>query len=322
MGFFAAHQKTLVIAGFLAVLSVVCWWLEPAFLRPASIYLVLKYAGLFGIIALGVSFVIITGGIDLSIGSWIGFCGVLVPVLVKVEGWPVAGALGAVAGLSVVAGTAHGLLVTRLGLQPFLVTLCGLFIYRGLARVTGDGREQSLPEEMGWMREGLLLGQPLPGLPVPGVFLVLVGLCVVAAVFLNKTVWGRHLLATGRNEQAARFSGVRTGRVRVLAFILCSVLTGLGSLFFLLDVVAVTGSAFGNFYELWAIAGAVLGGCSLRGGECRVAAVLLGSVMVAEIKQGVLFVVEDLWKEVVLGLFVLGGVVLDEVLSRWLARRR
>jgi ribose transport system permease protein len=319
---FASHQKTLVIAGLLVLLSAFCWWQEPAFLQPASIYLVLKYAGLFGIIALGVSFVITTGGIDLSIGSWIGFCGVLLPVLVKVHGWPVAGALGAVAGLSVLAGTAHGLLVTRLGLQPFLVTLCGLFIYRGLARVTGDGREHALPEELNWVREDLLQGQPLAGLPVPGVFLVLVGLCVVAAVFLNKTVWGRHLLATGRNEQAARFSGVNTAGVRVLAFVLCSVLTGLGALFFLADAPSVLGSSFGSFYELWAIAGAVLGGCSLRGGECRISAVLLGSLMVAEIKQGVLFVVDDLWREIVLGLFVLGGVVLDELMSRWLARRR
>ena len=318
---FASHQKTLVIAGFLAVLSLVCWWLEPAFLRPESIYLVLKYAGLFGIIALGVSFVIITGGIDLSIGSWIGFSAVLLPVLVKVEGWSPGAAVAAVLGLSVVAGLLHGLLVTRLKLQPFLVTLCGLFIYRGLARVAGDGREHALPEEMRWIKDDLVLGRPLGALPVPGVFLVLAGLCVLAAVFLNLTVWGRQLLATGRNEQAARFSGVNTNAIRVLSFVLCSVLAGLAGLFFLAEAPSVLGSSFGSFYELWAIAGAVLGGCSLRGGECSIAAVLLGSLMVAEIKQGVLFVVEDLWKEVVLGLFVLGGVILDEVMSRWLARR-
>ena len=186
----------------------------------------------------------------------------------------------------------------------------------------GDaGREHSLPEDMRWIKDDLLLGRPLGALPVPGVFLVLAGLCVLAAVFLNLTVWGRQLLATGRNEQAARFSGVNTNAIRVLSFVLCSVLAGLAGLFFLADAPSVLGSSFGSFYELWAIAGAVLGGCSLRGGECSIAAVLLGSLMVAEIKQGVLFVVEDLWKEVVLGLFVLGGVILDEVMSRWLARR-
>ena len=321
MTFLASHQKTLLIAGFLALLSLVCWWLEPKFLGSESIGLTLKYAGLFGIIGLGVSFVIITGGIDLSIGSWIGFCAVLLPVLVTAHGWHPAAAVGAIIGLSVLAGCAHGLLVTRLKLQPFLVTLCGLFIYRGLARVAGDGREQMLPESLQWMPAALVSGRPVEWLPVPAVFLILIGLSVVAAVFLNKTVWGRQMLATGRNEQAARFSGVPTNAMRILSFVICSVLAGLAGVLFLAETKSALGSTFGSFYELWAIAGAVLGGCSLRGGECRIAAIFLGSLMVAEIKQGVLFVVDDMWKEVVIGLFVLGGVILDELMSRWLARR-
>lgn len=319
---FASHQKTLVIAGFLVLLTLVCWLLKPAFLKAGSIDLVLKYAGLYGIIALGVSFVIITGGIDLSIGSWIGFSAVMLPVLVKGHAWHPASAIAAIMGLSVLAGLAHGLLVTKLRLQPFLITLCGLFIYRGFARVAGGGREQSLPDSLKWIKEDLVMGRPVGDVPVPAVFFILLLLCLLAAVFLNKTIWGRHLLATGRNEQAARFSGVNTDAVRILSFILCSVLAGIAGLLFLADAPSVLGSSFGSFYELWAIAGAVLGGCSLRGGECSIAAVLLGSVMVAEIKQGVLFVVEDLWKEVVLGLFVLGGVIADELMSRWLARRR
>lgn len=318
---FAPHQKTLVIAGFLALLSLACWLMEPAFLKPSSIDLVLKYAGLFGIIALGVSFVIITGGIDLSIGSWIGFSAVLLPVLVNGHGWNPWAAIAAIIGLSALAGLAHGLLVTKLKLQPFLVTLCGLFIYRGLARVASDGREQLLPQSLQWMPEMLVSGRPVPGVPLPAVFLLLVLLCILAAVFLNMTIPGRHMLAAGRNEQAARFSGVNTGAIRILAFVLCSVLAGIAGILWLAETKSALGSSFGSFYELWAIAGAVLGGCSLRGGECSIAAVLLGSLMVAEIKQGVLFVVEDLWKEVVLGLFVLGGVVVDEFMSRWLARR-
>jgi len=319
---FASHQKTLIIAGFLVLLSLSCWLLEPAFLKADSIELVLKYAGLFGIIAVGVSFVIITGGIDLSIGSWIGLSAVLVPVLVTGHGWDPLAAIGAITGLSVLAGLAHGLLVTKLKLQPFLVTLCGLFVYRGFARVASDGREQLLPASLQWMPETLVSGRPVAGVPVPAVFLLLVLLCIVAALFLNKTVWGRHMLATGRNEQAARFSGVNTSAIRILAFVFCSVLAGLSGMLWLAESKSALGSSFGSFYELWAIAGAVLGGCSLRGGECSIAAVLLGSLMVAEIKQGVLFVVEDLWKEVVLGLFVLGGVIADEFISGWLARRR
>src|SRR6185503_12631926 len=132
----------------------------------------------------------------------------------------------------------------------------------------------------------------------------------------------RHMLATGRNEQAARFSGVNTNAIRMLAFVLCSVLAGLSGLLWLAETKSALGSSFGSFFELWAIAGAVLGGCSLRGGECSIAAVFLGILMVAEIKQGVLLIVEDSWKEVVLGMFVLAGVILDEILTRWLAHRR
>jgi ribose transport system permease protein len=224
--------------------------------------------------------------------------------------------------LSAAAGAAHGLLVTKMRLPPFLVTLCGLFIYRGLARLAGGGREQLLPESLRWMRESFIFGQPVSWLPVPAVFLLLLVLCAAAALFFNKTVWGRHLLATGRNEQAARFSGVNTSAVRILAYVVCSVLAGLAGILWLAETGSATGSSTGNFYELWAIAGAVLGGCSLRGGECAIASVLLGMLMVAVIKQGVLLGVEDNWKEVVIGLFVLAGVILDELMSRWLARRR
>lgn len=319
---FADHQKTLIIAAFLVLLSLVCWMLEPKFMSPDSIGLVLKYAGLYGIIALGVSFVIITGGIDLSIGSWIGFSAVLLPVLVTGNQLHPALAVAVILLLSAVAGTGHGLLVTKLKLQPFLVTLCGLFIYRGFARVVSGGREQMLPESMQWMQSSLVSGRPIAALPVPAVFLLLLVISALAAVFLNKTVWGRHTLAAGRNEQAARFSGVNTNAVRILSFVICSVLAGLAGILFLAETKSAQGSSFGSFFELWAIAGAVLGGCSMRGGQCSIAGVLLGSLMVADIRQGVLFVVDDNWKEVILGLFVLGGVIADEFMSRWLARRK
>ena len=175
---------------------------------------------------------------------------------------------------------------------------------------------------MKWMPEAFVSGRPVSFLPVPAVFLILILLCVLGALFLNKTVAGRHMLATGRNEQAARFSGVNTAAVRILAFVICSVLAGFAGILWLAETKSALGSSFGSFFELWAIAGAVLGGCSLRGGECSIAAVLLGILMVAEIKQGVLLIVEDSWKEVVLGMFVLAGVILDELLTRWLAHRR
>jgi len=318
---FSQNSKTLLILALLVVLTLVCGWLEPRFLSRDSLGAVLKYAGLFGVIALGVSFVILTGGIDLSIGSWVGLSAVLYPVLLK-QGLGVGTAALVIAGLSALAGLFHGLLVTKLNLQAFLVTLCGLFIYRGLARVAGGGREQILPADQEWLRDFLVLGRPLGGLPVPAVFLWMVGLAVLAAVFLNLTVTGRRLLATGRNEQAARFCGIGTVRLRVLSFVICSLLAGLSGVLFLLDSRSALGSSFGNSYELWAIAGAVLGGCSLRGGQCAIAGVVLGSVMVAEVRQAVFFVAGDEWKEFVIGVFILAGVIADEAFTRWMTTRR
>lgn len=315
------HSKTLFILALLVVLTLVCGALEPRFLSRDSLGAVLKYAGLFGVIALGASFVILTGGIDLSIGSWVGLSAVLYPVLLK-QGLGMGAAAGVIAGLSVGAGLLHGLLVTRLNLQAFLVTLCGLFIYRGLARVLGGGREQILGADQEWLRDALVLGRPLAGWPVPAVFVWMVGLAAAAAVFLHLTVTGRRLLATGRNEQAARYCGINTVRLRVLAFVLCSLLAGLGGVLFLLDARSALGSSFGNSYELWAIAGAVLGGCSLRGGQGAVAGVVLGSVMVAEVRQAVFFVAGDEWKEFVIGVFILAGVIADEALGRWMRARR
>lgn len=319
---FSGHQKTLVIIALLALLTAVCGALEPRFLSPDSVGMVLRYAGLYGVIAIGVSFVIITGGIDLSIGSWIGFCAVLFPVLLLEHGLsPLAAAL-TVAALSLAAGAFHGLLVTKLKLQAFLVTLCGLFIYRGVARVTGGAREQILPESAEPLRDLFVRGRIIDGAPVPAVFLWMLGLAVVAAVFLHRTVPGRHLLATGASEQTARFSGLATVRLRVMAFMLCSLCAGLGGVLFLLESRSALGSSFGSFYELWAIAGAVLGGCSLRGGRCSIAGVVLGSVLVAEVRQAVFFIAGDEWKEFVIGVCILVGVIADEAFTRWLARRQ
>ena len=319
---FASHQKTLVIAALLAVLTAVCAYLEPRFISVDGIGLILKYAGLYGLIALGVSFVIITGGIDLSIGSWIGLSAVLFPVLLRDYGLSTSAALAVIILLSAAAGALHGLLITRLRLQPFLVTLCGLFIYRGLARIIGGNREQMVPQAQQWMRSTFVKAQPLGDLPIPSVFLLLLGAAALSAVFLNHTVWGRHLIATGRNEQAARFSGVNTSAVRITAYILCSIFAGLSGVLFLLEVNSAQGSGFGNFYELWAIAGAVLGGCSLRGGQAGVTGVLLGILMVAEVRQAVGLIVRDEFKEFVIGSFILIGVVADELLSRFLSRSR
>jgi ribose transport system permease protein len=203
------------------------------------------------------------------------------------------------------------MLITRLRLQPFVVTLCGLLLYRGIARsITSDGTVG-----FGSSFDGLrsVATGRLPfvgGYTIPHPLIVLLIVAILLAVFLNMTVWGRHLLATGRNEEAARYSGIRSSRYILLAYTLCSVLAGLGGILFALDVNTVQPDNLGNFYELYAIAAAVLGGCSLRGGEGSVLGVIVGAALMRVLTNAVgVLGVKNQWEFAIIGIVILIAVI-------------
>ncbi len=320
-------EKTIGILGLMVLIFIVTSVIAPSYLDEPNLKNMGRYVGLYGIIAVGVSFVIITGGIDLSIGSLIGLMATLFPMLVR-EGSllfpspvsPLTATLIVLAGSALV-GLIHGLLITRLRLQPFIVTLCGLLIYRGLARSLASDQSKGFGNDFDPLRQALAKGEFLGIVPMPLVILLLIG--VVAAILLNKTVFGRHLLALGRNENAARFSGIHCDRMKISAYVVCSTISGFCAILFSLDTNGVTPSQFGNFYELWAIAGAVLGGVSLRGGEGTISGVICGAALVQVTMTAAFFLgVPDSWKYAVIGIFILVGVIIDELLKRFAARRR
>lgn len=552
------------IMGILLLLVYVCAasaLLSDAFTTPYNMQNIVRYSALYGIIGVGVSFVIITGGIDLSIGSLIALTGCILPMLLVQGGWSIPGALAAVMFLSLLLGLGHGLLVTKLGLQPFIVTLCGLLIYRGMARwITGDrtqgfgseyndslrllatgkpcsvaflilatgmlialwcgwkwmrwSRDQgratapsspapgplsrvpvavgtgiglllvvvgssrfwhgvtiessetgwvwtatvpnsavalpktamsyismaglplalfwltvvlfwkldfpasanegtaerklranrpwwpvSLPPivlpvvllgiggllvwwsmgivrqpdewfwgEPGWaqrwrmlsvfcslgvlmgslgwfckralavggeaVRPPLLLTAFLGGLwllgrtpigqtlvPAPVIFLIV--LATLAGIFLNQTIYGRYLLALGRNEEAARYSGIRTDRMVILAYVLCAGASGIAGILFALDANSVQPAGHGNFLELYAIAAAVLGGCSLRGGEGTVLGVIIGAAVMRVLYNSInILGIPSQLEFAIIGMVILIGVLADELVKRLAARRR
>ena len=293
------------------------------FLGARNLENVVRRSALFGILSIGVAFVIATGGIDLSIGSVICLVGVATPWLLVEQGWSVPLTLGVVLSAGVGLGLLHGLLITRLGLQPFVVTLCGLLLYRGAARGLVNDRSQGFRGEfegLQWWAQGEL---PFLGFGVPVPLLVLLVVALIAAVVLNRTVYGRHLLATGRNEEAARLSGVPTDRVVVTAYGICGALAGLGGLLFVMDVGSAQPVDFGSFYELYAIAAAVLGGVSLRGGEAGVVGVLVGATLMQVLRNAIILVdaIPSHIEFAVIGLVILGGVSADELVQRAVARR-
>lgn len=438
-------KKILGILGLLIAVCVATMLGNPRFLSPGNVENVIRLTAFFGLISIGVAFVIITGGIDLSIGSTVALTGCLLAMFLAVEYVPREGALnvlevradprtlvlsgdvgdlakgdqlrtsaasgtyrfltvnsvdkeqdrtvagvveppsivaaggrvtiaklnhmnevvavGLVLLISVGIGLLHGLLVTKMRLQPFVVTLCGLLFYRGYARYLTNEQTQRFDSSLtglkylasgepfqipipflNWIGEGHwsryawdvtnarhsvdAQGNLIPldliawvAIPMPAIILFVVA--VLAAIFLNRTIYGRYLLALGRNEQAARYSGINTNHMTVLAYVICSVLGGIAGILFALDLNSIQPASHGNFYELYAISAAVLGGCSLRGGEGAILGVLIGTAVMRVLSNSiVLLEIPTNLEFAIIGVVLLAGVIADELVKRYAARRR
>lgn len=317
-------KKIFGILGLLIAVCLVTASLSDSFLSAYNVENVLRRSALFGILSIGVAFVIITGGIDLSLGSVVCLVGCALPWLLTVQHWPVPLALLAVVALSLGIGLFHGLLITKLRIQPFIVTLCGLLLYRGIARGFTADQTVGFGNEFKSLRL-LATGKVpfLPGFDLPAPLLFLAVVAILAAVFLNRTIYGRYLLALGRNPQAATYSGISTQRMTILAYVVSSGLAGLGGVLFVLDVNSAQPVDFGSFYELYAIAAAVLGGCSLRGGEGSIVGVLVGAALMQVLRNMITLVTTRNNVEfAIIGAVILLGVVADELTRRIAAKRR
>ena len=300
----------LVVSGVVAVLN-------PRFLSPVNLSNTANLIGLFGIFAIAQAFVIISGGIELSSGSVIALLGVIFVDLVGNDVLSPASATVLVLALGALIGALHGVLVARVGLQPFVVTLCGLLIYRGIARyytedaTAGFAFGASFPG-LEWLTTGRLLG-------VPNSLTAMLVIAGLTGVFLHRSVYGRTLLATGRNPQAARYSGINTTLVLIIAYTLCAGLTAIAAIYLAMYTRSISPASHGNFYELYAIAAAVLGGCSLRGGEGSILGVVLGTVLLQVLQN----LVNLLGIPSSLNFAVMGSVIILGVLAdNWLLKRK
>jgi ribose transport system permease protein len=288
---------------------------EVKFLTAYNVGNLLTWVGLFGILSVAQAFVIITGGIDLSVGSVVALVSILAASAMTRFNVHPAAAFSAALALSALIGFCHGMLITKARMQPFVVTLCGLFIYRGIARLitsdTTQGYGVTIPA-IRWFGKGMVSGA---WLPAP--FVIFLLLAAVVGIYLHLTASGRYLFAVGANEQSARFSGISTDRVKIIAYVLCSVVTAIGGLLLSFKVNSMGPSDFGNGYELYAIAGAALGGCSLRGGSGAIVGVVIASALICVLKNLVnILEIPSQLEYVVIGGAILTGVFVDEVFSR------
>ncbi len=319
-------KKILGITGLLVVVCIITALASESFLSGYNLENLVRRTALFGIISIGVAFVIVTGGIDLSIGSVVCLVGCGLPWMLKTYHLPLPVALAVVAAVSVGIGLLHGLIITKLRIQPFVVTLCGLMMYRGITR--GFTRDQTFGfgSDYGGLRVLSTGNIPLPfikGFAIPAPWITLLVVAVLAAIFLNRTIWGRYLFALGRNEEAARYSGINTDRMVILAYVISSTLAGLGGVLFVLDVNSAQPVDFGNVYELYAIAAAVLGGCSLRGGEGSIIGVIVGAALMQVLRNMIMLTTTRTNIEfAIIGAVILLGVIADELVKRYAVRRR
>jgi ribose transport system permease protein len=295
----------------------------PRFLSAENLLNDANLIGMYGIFSIGVGIVIITGGIDLSIGSMCALTGVLLSIALKEWhwAWPIVALF--ILFVPTALGCAHGFLVTRVRMQPFIVTLCGLLIYRGMARYIAHDTTKGFVGASGFEIFSFLASGRLfkkihngdvvfEGIPMP--FVALVIIAIIMWFVLHRSIYGRYLLAVGRNEEAARFSGINTKLVIGSSYALAGFLTGISSIMLAFYSSSVSPSGHANSYELYAIAAAVLGGCSLRGGEGSIIGIVIGTTLLLILQNLVnILGIDPALNFAVLGAVVLVGVLIDQV---------
>jgi ribose transport system permease protein len=312
-------KKELGIFILLVVLCVVVSLINPRFLGGANLQNMARLIGMYGIFSIGLGLVIITGGIDLSVGSIFALLGVVLSIMLTE--WHVHSSIAvlAVLGAAVVLGLFHGLLITKVRVQPFIVTLCGLLFYRGLARFVANDETKGFGSAEGFELLRDLVTESYLNIPMP--FIILVIVSIITGILLHRSVYGRYLYAVGRNEEAARYSGINTKRVITSAYVLSGLLAGLAAILLAFYTNSVSPSSHGNFFELYGIAAAVLGGCSLRGGEGSIVGILIGTALLQVLQNLVnLLGIPSSLNFAVMGAVILIGVIADQVLKRRAAK--
>jgi ribose transport system permease protein len=308
-------RKDIAVALLLTVLCAVVALASPQFLSVANLQNVGRLVGTYGIFSIGVGLVIISGGIDLSVGSICALLGVLLSMMLVEWHWPPIVAVAAALAIGASLGAIHGVLIARLRLQPFIVTLCGLLLYRGAARYIARDSTKGFGAAEGfeWLRT--IAAGSLGGVPMPFVLLAIVG--VGAWLLLHRSVFGRHLVAIGRNEEAARYAGVRTQAVVAWAYVISGTLAAVTAIIVAFYTNSISPASHGNFYELYAIAAAVVGGCSLRGGEGSILGIVMGAALLQVLRNLVnLLDIPGSLDFAVMGGVILVGAIADRLVAQ------
>jgi inositol transport system permease protein len=293
-----------LVLGLIAICTALAF-LRPQFLTAANLINVARQISLNGVLAVGVTHVLLTGGVDLSLGSLVALTGVVAASFAHPGDWPLVVPVAAGVSTGMACGFINGFVVTRGRVAPFIVTLGMMTVARGLALVISRGKPVS-----NLSPSFTSLGSDLLGFPIP--ILVLVAVAASSWVFLTNMRLGRHIYAVGGNEHAARAAGINVMAVKTFAYTLCGALSGVAGIVLAARITTGQPNA-GIAYELDAIAAAVIGGTSLSGGVGGVGGTLLGALLMGVINNGLdLLNVTSYYQQIVKGLIIVGAVWLDK----------
>lgn len=312
--------RTLIV---LAILFVFFSCAAPNFFNVNSLLSVAKHVALYGILAIGMTYVIITGGIDLSVGAVVGFCGMIaggflqegltlpmfgvtiymsVPVVVIVTLL-----------IGILLGVVNGLIITKLGVTPFIATLGTMYVWRGFANIRSNGATfNDIAGKAGLGNQGFtFFGSSLGIIPMGVIILVI--FAIIAGLVLNKTAFGWHVLAIGGNTNAARLSGIKVDKSLIIVYAIsgfCSAMVGIITTAQLMAAHPATGES----WEMNAIAASVLGGTSMAGGVGTIVGTIEGAFVIGVINDGMTMMgVTEFWQQVIRGLVIIIAVVIDQV---------
>ena len=316
----SARQKLLAFASLLG-LMIFFSFASPAFMQTDNMVGILQATAVNGVLAIACTFVIITSGIDLSVGTVMTFCSVMAGVFMTYWGLPLwIGVIGAIF-FGAFCGFLSGFMIAKMKIPPFIATLGMMLLTKGLALVISGTKpiyfeNEALPA----ISLDSLIGEVIPALPIPNGVLIMFVLAIAATFILNKTILGTYTFALGSNEEAVRLSGVNTDRWKIIVYSFAGGICGIAGLLMASRLNSAQ-PALGQGYELDAIAAVVIGGTSLSGGSGTILGTIIGAFVIGVLSDGLVMMgVSEFWQMVIKGLVIIAAVVLDQM-QRKMAKR-
>lgn len=308
-------QNIGILIGLAALMAIVSLFSE-SFFTASNMWNILRQISTNALLAFGMTFVILIGGIDLSVGPLLAFSGVFAAYVMGNLGWPIWAAIAGSIILCSMVGMLNGVIVTKTGIAPFVVTLSVQQIFRGFAMLLANGAPIRIRDQ-GFINIGTTYIGPVA---FPVIYMIIImALCYVV---LNKTQFGRHIYALGGNKTAARFAGIRTQRIEVMVYALSGFLAGIAGIVLAARMTAGV-PATGDGYECDAIAAVVLGGASFTGGIGTIGGTLIGAIIIGVLNNGLnMLNVASFWQYVAKGVVILLAVMVDVLRKQSKGKRK